>query len=208
MAPSLANDTLKAYVPVSTGFGGPGENPYVEDIFNDDIFKYNSDDEEIPSLFQPRVSEDDDNQHEYDDRGSQASDANGPKKPILPNELAPNAPASDVIKAWASRLSTVYELCMPPGFVKDSHAAGSEEGDHDVHEDDDVRKTGSSPTKSGKGAINLFGWGNRSGDSAEKAETASPDRSQEKKHHRHSRKHRKFQRGNNAGYDWQVRMAL
>lgn len=32
----------------------------------------------------------------------------------LPEQLPPNAPAADVIKAWAYRLQLVYDMCVPP----------------------------------------------------------------------------------------------
>jgi hypothetical protein len=209
MAPNL-DTTATSYVPVSTGFGGPGENPYVENEFSDDIFNFNSDDEEIPSLFKPQGHVEEEEANEDEEQGSTA----GKKKADVPTELPPTATAAERVKAWASRLNQVYELCMPPGYQQEQHddvdADDEKEGDENA-EDNNLSRQETPGKKKLAATSTIFNWGRRSGDSTEARDTkdadASPTRSPattDRKRAPAATRQRKFQRGNNASYDWQV----
>lgn len=219
--PALDGEAPRSYKPVSTGFGGPGENPYVEDPYNDDIFKFGSDDEEIPSLFRAEEMTAAETEHEDDmdeeGGGDEGDDDDGrnnkrsrppaPKRASLlplPSELPPHASASEVVRAWAARLNNVYELCAPPAAARDEDST-QDADDEDEGDENDEKSEQAKRNKANKG-FNLFGWGKKGGD--ENAEAESPSkRDAAKKHHHHRhppQRQRKFQRGNNTTYDWQV----
>jgi hypothetical protein len=67
----------------------------------------------------------------------------------LPEQLPPNAPAADVIKAWAYRLQLVYDMCVP----RDEAAPQADDQEPDQQEEDDGRRqAGYEPPQRGREA--------------------------------------------------------
>merc|ERR1711916_118022 len=98
MPSAVLQNVTKLADDAGTGLTGPAEafNMAVHGGYHDE------DEVALPSIFQ----------------GVDTFGANG-ERPLQPDELPPDASATEVILAWASRLQDVYNQCVPSYHKKE-----------------------------------------------------------------------------------------